>query len=166
MSAQVIIDGHVVTIDASDLHLLSARPWTVKTHRKKSYVMVGRRIALHREIAMPAEGLVVDHINGDSLDNRRANLRVCTARDNHRNKSPRKGRPFKGVCARAGRYRAMVMVDGVQKGAGAYASEIEAAVAYDVAARTHHGEFARLNFHPSRDWLFPYAIADAAGRVA
>lgn len=100
----------------------------------------------------------VDHVNGDKLDNRKCNLRVCTHKQNLRNqKKHRNGAAsYKGVSGRATasgrvRYRATITVDYRQLCLGTFATELEAAVAYNAAALEHHGEFARLNELPTAD---------------
>lgn len=96
------------------------------------------------------EGFVVDHINGNRLDNRRVNLRYATRQQNAWNaraKSEKASR-FKGVRLSKSklRWRACIGVDGKQVGLGSYQSEVDAARAYDAAARKYCGEFAALNF--------------------
>lgn len=93
----------------------------------------------------------VDHINGNKLDNRKANLRVVTKRENmqHRPKLKREG--FKGAyfddsCRVLKKWRAMIRVDGKLLRLGRYATPEEAARAYDAAAREHFGEYAYTNF--------------------
>ena len=91
----------------------------------------------------------VDHINGDALDNRRANLRACLHSENGRNlqkwKSPTSSR-YKGVCKRpAGNWQAYISFQRKQKYLGLFESEADAAKAYDVAAKQIFGKFARLN---------------------
>lgn len=110
-----------------------------------------KRVAMHRAIASPAPGMEVDHINGDGLDNRRANLRVCTKSQNQRGQRVQgrnKTSVFKGVCWLKDRSRwgAHIKVSRKSVYLGTFKSEIDAALAYDAAARTYFGEFARPNF--------------------
>ena len=107
---------------------------------------------LHREIAERAlgaipEGMFVDHIDGDPLNNRRGNLRVVTKAQNAANAAPRGGRSkYRGVFQQpSGRWTAQISKAGVRLCLGTYDTEEEAASAYDEAAKTVHGEFARLN---------------------
>lgn len=106
---------------------------------------------LHRMLLRPPADMVVDHINGDRLDNRRANLRVCTQTENLANGKPhRDGKSkYRGVCfrKREGTWRAQISLGGQKsKYLGQYPTEEEAAMAYDHAARERYGDFARLNF--------------------
>ncbi len=106
---------------------------------------------MHRLITRAPKGKVVDHENGDGLDNRRANLRVCDHRQNRRNhQRPRKGGAsrFHGVgwWKRDQKWRAKISVDGRTIHLGYFADEEDAARAYDQAAREHFGEYASTNF--------------------
>lgn len=109
------------------------------------------RLYMHR-VLVPGATLV-DHINGDGLDNRRANLRRATPAQNSRNMRPLAtptSSRFKGV-ARQPRsainpWRAYIRINGRSSWLGVFPTQEEAARAYDAAARKHFGEFARLNF--------------------
>jgi hypothetical protein len=159
------INGSVL-IDAADLPLVEGYGWRlIKGYARCGSGRRGETRAMHRFIVGAAAGDVVDHINGDPTDNRRSNLRICTAQENARNRKPHSGREFKGVTARLGRFRACILVNGKQVSLGGYETAIEAALAYDRAAAVHHGEFARLNFDPARDWLFPYPPVDVEARI-
>lgn len=161
------IAGGEVIVDEDALPKLAGASWRVIRRRGPAYagcVMntgggAHRWVAMHRLIAGALDGEVVDHINGDGLDNRRCNLRRCSHRENMRNRKGHGSRPFKGVEARGNRWRAVITLDGKAINLGRYSTAIEAAVAYDIGARKHHGDFARLNFNPERDWLFPYEVA-------
>lgn len=92
----------------------------------------------------------IDHINHDASDNRIANLRDCTHAENLANSSSTKGSTsrFLGVSwsKKSAKWSAIISPNGKTIALGRFASEIEAAKAYDDAARKHFGEFANLNF--------------------
>ena len=107
---------------------------------------------MHRMIMKAKPGELVDHINGDPLDNRRSNLRIATHAENSRNgkKGTYGGLPciskYKGVTKNGDRLISQIVVDGKHIYLGSFETEEEAARAYDQAAKEHFGEFARLNF--------------------
>lgn len=125
-------------------------------------------LLLHRLIACAPRGIDVDHKNGNALDNRRANLRLCTRRQNSLNRVKPTGARgkapssrFKGVdfCLFSKRWRARIKCYGATTQLGRFASESDAALAYDAAARRLFGEFAALNFPTSDEGLALRAAA-------
>jgi len=109
-----------------------------------------KQIMMHRVLADTPAHLVCDHINHDGLDNRKQNLRNCTRQQNNFNTRPRANGTsrFKGVYwyKRTRKYNAVIHKSGKRKSLGFFTSEIEAAKAYDIAAKEYYGEFANLNF--------------------
>jgi hypothetical protein len=106
-------------------------------------------ILMHREILAVPAGHQTDHADGDTLNNRRSNLRVCTQSQNNANKRKCGGSSrYKGVSwnARQRQWVATIMVNRRAIFLGLYADEEPAARAYDAAALQHFGEFARTNF--------------------
>ena len=109
---------------------------------------------LHALIMNTPKGMFTDHINGDPLDNRRSNLRICTVSENNRNApNHRDGTSgYKGVCyikdcpSRIKRWRAVVNYNKKAFYLGIFATAEEAARAYDAKALELHGEYAYLNF--------------------
>jgi len=96
-----------------------------------------------------ARGERPDHINHDSLDNRRSNLRLASVLENNRNArcvSSKKLSHFKGVTKNRSGWMARIRVNGKLNGLGTFHSEEEAAKAYDRAAREYFGSFCVLNF--------------------
>lgn len=140
--------GHAV-VDEQDVPLISGFQWRVhKSPRGKSrYAKArsGRNIYMHRLIIGAPIGTAVDHKNGDGLDNRRCNLRLCTPSQNSANAARR--RPvsgYRGVYPRDSWW--VVRIGHDFQVVGKFASKVEAALFYDDLARTRWGEFARLNF--------------------
>jgi hypothetical protein len=106
---------------------------------------------MHRDVLNPPDHLFVDHINHNGLDNRIANLRTATPQQNSYNRIHFRKNPsskYKGVSfkKKEKKWTAQIRYDGKSKFIGTFDSEIEAAKAYDKAAKLYHKEFAALNF--------------------
>jgi len=152
---QIVLEnaiGIFATIDDDDYELVNKFKWILRIKGKKSYAVTGgKSVRLHRLLLNnPDKSLLVDHINGNGLDNRRENLRVCNNAQNLRNRGKNnnnKGR-YKGVSLRTGKntYIARIMTDeGKYKYLGDFLTDHDAALAYNKAAIQYHGEFAYLN---------------------
>lgn len=120
----------------------------VRTVHSRGIGSQPKLLLLHRVILQPPASMDVDHINRDSLDNRRANLRPATASQNGHNcpmrATNRTG--YKGVSPCGfGRFQAIITVEGRRIYIGKYATAAEAALAYNAIAAEHLGEFALLN---------------------
>jgi len=146
-----LTQGKVALVDAADFEMLSHWKWCLSGTGRYPVARVGGRVVtMHRLLMLPAEGQEVDHVSIDTLDNRRANLRLCTAQENHFNRrrysngsSGHKGvswyRPY-------GKWRAYVTKAGHTHHLGYFETKTDAARAYDSKARELFGEFARPNF--------------------
>lgn len=113
----------------------------------------GRTITMHRMIMGPNNNLHVDHKNGNGLDNRRMNLRLCNRSQNLSNRKviqKNNTTGFKGVVFERKKklYRVMIGVNGVTIRGGRFKNPIDAAKRYNELAVKHHKEFARLNIIP------------------
>ena len=149
-------NGKSCKVDASDYEHLGKFNWYLDKAGSKEYAAragAGRPVRMHRQIASPGPGLEVDHKNGDTLDNRRCNLRVCTRTQNNgnRKKSKRGSSRYKGVWWECGNQRwcAALGIRQQRIWCGRHKDEKDAAIAYDRAAKEYFGEFARLNFPDS-----------------
>jgi hypothetical protein len=124
----------------------SKRTYYAETAR---YFISGRRVrGMHHLIMQPPQGMVVDHVNGNGLDNRRANLRICTPNQNRRNTRSYTGSSrYKGVAfhKRDRRWAAHICANGRDIWLGYHKTEEGAALAYNAAAVRYHGNFAALN---------------------
>lgn len=138
--------GDQILVDAEDAAKLSG--WSINV-RERGYVEVYRaneRMRLHRLLMMVPDGMVIDHINRNPLDNRKQNLRVCTIGENNCNRGVSKNNKagYKGVSLVTGPrpYRASITKDNVKHHLGSYSTAEEAHAAYMRAAAELFGEFA------------------------
>lgn len=156
--------GKFTTVDDETFEVLVKFKWhCVKGYAVRNhYIGVAKIgavrlevIKMHRQITNCPKELQVDHINGNKLDNRKENLRVCTSRENTINSKIRSDSTtgFKGVTKKKWgtkgqfKYCARITVEGGKRVHLGYFNKAEdAAKAYDKAAKELHGEFARLNF--------------------
>jgi hypothetical protein len=135
-------------LDEIDQALWAAHAWRRDARPYFRARIKGKMLALHRVIADAAPGQIVDHIDGDPMNCRRSNLRVCDSSGSARNRGRKRTSksPYKGVWLKpSGRWQAIIMVDKKFKSLGVHDTAELAARAYDVAAKRLHGEFARLN---------------------
>jgi hypothetical protein len=139
-------------VDAEDYEWLMRYKWHTgyTRDRTRAYAYThdehNRSVLMHRLIMKPPPGKVVDHKNGNGLDNRRCNLRICNQAQNLCNRGPfgKTCPKFKGVSPRGDKW-----VAGVGKEyLGLFNNDVEAAKARDRRAREVYGEHAWLNFPP------------------
>ena len=144
--------GAHAIVDVEDAAAVAQFRWRLTRIKNKRYASRGRGGdgSLHREVMGHPAGKLVDHRDGDGLNNRRGNLRVCTHTQNMRNSQKRCNNRsgFKGVYfhRHAKKWNALIQVDGKGLHLGSFTDPAAAARAYDAAALKHHGEFARTNF--------------------
>ena len=149
------LNGSFFIIDASDFPAVSEFSWSLGkrgypvAHTSRRAESGHRTFPLHRFLMNPEDGYDVDHVSGDKLDNRRANLRVCSHQQNMFNQKMRSTNStgYYGVSKMksTGRYEAYIHFDGKKKYLGTYMTAEEAASARDKAATRLFGVYARLN---------------------
>lgn len=113
------------------------------------YDETGKRLLMHREITKAPSGSEVDHIDGNGLNNLDPNLRIGTKNTNQQNRRKQRtpsSSEFKGVTQQGKRWKAQLRKDGKLYYLGYYSTEEDAAIAYDIAAKEHFGEYANTNF--------------------
>lgn len=159
------LSNHLETlVDDDDYDKFSSFKWGIVSNRTHKYVARGTRkkgmkytkILLHREIMNAPSDMMVDHINGNTLDNRKENLRLTTRAGNLRNSKQRADSKtnFKGVSRKVSkvgtiRFVARIQIDVNRRlFLGYFKTEQEAAEAYNKAALTYFGEFAKINVIP------------------
>lgn len=146
------VDGKVVLVDEQDYETVKRYQWVAKPEGSRFYAVTKRPplTRMHRMIMKAKPGQIVDHINGNGLDNRRENLRFCTGQQNSCNKKkmPFNKTGFKGVYwdKLKNKFAAQIGVQNKIKHLGYFDCPFKAARAYDAAAKELHGEFANLNF--------------------
>jgi hypothetical protein len=162
--------GKVALIDDCDYDAVSRYKWYAKRMSGTYYaarnerVKDKRRTLLMHVFILESTGALVDHKDGNGLNNTRGNIRVCTVSENTRNRrgNLNASSKYKGVAkfehkvtrvTTSGRiikyfylrYAAVIQADGKIIRLGKYKTEVEAAAAYNVAAIKYHKDFARLN---------------------
>lgn len=172
-----LTQGKVAFVDDADYEELNKYKWIAsKTHTEGKYMVcrwqtiapnIRQRISMHRYLLSVVDSkTVVDHINNNPLDNQRHNLRICTQKQNAKNRTSKKDGKSKylGVSVMTSKknrknnkkwvgkpqYVARIRCDNKEYYLGSFPftdeGEILAAKAYDNAAKNFHGEFANLNF--------------------
>lgn len=147
--------GFVALVSVSDAPVLDGNwyaavdarhYWTVRRNIRLEAGGPRKQERLARVVATPPRGLVVDHVNLNTFDNRRANLRVCTDGENRLNTRARRGKAvgLKGVRqGKSGTFQALITRGGRQFYLGTFISASAAHEAYVRAAEQLHGEFGR-----------------------
>jgi hypothetical protein len=158
--------GYVTIVDNDDYdRLMKMGAWCVNVEGKGSRFYAVRdiviqkktqkttykrkRVRMHRIIMNAPDGVLIDHVDGDGLNNRKKNLRFATHQENMKNRklSLNSTCGYKGVCFEKYncKWRARIGINGKQKHLGYYETKEDAAKAYNDSAIENFGEFARLN---------------------
>lgn len=149
-----LTQGKYAIVDPEDYELVSQFRWTAQNNngygwyaRRSTHKYPAEHMLLHRFLMNPPTDKVIDHINGNGLDNRRINLRVCTQGENNYNSRDTTSRSrFKGVTwhKHTGKWQARISFGCRQTYLGIFATEEEAYAAYCAASAKYHGEFGRI----------------------
>lgn len=154
------INQYLVPLTQGKFAVVDAEGWEkvkhFKWHFNDGYALRGVRrnggvskIRMHRFLMDTPKGMDTDHINGDKLDNRYCNLRVCSHHENimNRQKSIKNTSGYIGVSwhKNYNKWSAQINIEGKKKTIGYYDDKIEAARDYNKMAIKYRGEFARLN---------------------
>ena len=144
-----VYGNKAMLVDDEDYELISKRKWALQNGQYAQRQVKGIKVYAHRIIMGNPESFV-DHIDGNTLNNQTANLRLANSNENARNcKIPVTNKTgYKGVCFAYGKFLSGIYVNNKRIHIGTFNNAIEAAIAYNEAAIKHHGEFARLNQIP------------------
>jgi hypothetical protein len=149
-----LTQGIVTIVDDADFEYLNQFKWYLLKSNSNYYAIRTKRpenklIQLHRIVIQAKQGEIVDHINGNKLDNRKCNLRICTKSQNCQNRKISKLNKsgFNGVSwnIRNKKWVAQIACNNQKIHIGFFNEPIEAAKAFNEAALKYHGEFAHLN---------------------
>lgn len=163
-----LTQGKVAFIDDEDFHLISSRKWAYHIDKKNSsneYAVSSyyedskvKAYRMHRVIlGISNPKILIDHIDGNGLNNRRLNLRICTPQQNcrnHKSKNKNSNHLFKGVSNVSYKsnsivkkpFRAHITIDNRYIHLGCFVTQEEAAKSYDLNALKYFGDYACLNF--------------------
>ena len=148
-----LTQGKYAIVDDEDFEWLNQWKWYANKDHKTYYARrhEGKKIVkMHRLILNASIGTEVDHKNHDGLDNRRDNIRICTFSQNQHRRATTKGvSAYRGVYqlnhSPNYKWASQIRANGKVKHLGCFVTEVEAAMAYNKAAKQYYGEFAYLN---------------------
>lgn len=149
-----LTQGKFALVDDEDFERINSHKWSLgnvgrnNLYAIRSVYKNGKKektVYMHREVLELTSKKHVDHVNSNGLDNQKANLRECTHSENMRNRIRHNKSGFKGVFQMGNRWKAMIR----NRYLGLFTTAIDAARAYNAAAKQLYGEFARLNEIPN-----------------
>lgn len=166
--------GYIALVDEQDFEQLSQYRWHLARSGKNTYARTrieGKHTQMHRLILPSPTDMVIDHVNGNGLDNRRANLRLATQRQNNahrvRGKENAASKYIGVYLGRDGKsWRAQIVVNDNLIYLGLFRTQRDAATAYNKASLAYNGEFAALNNIPAHDpddIPFPEPLVTSSG---
>lgn len=150
-----LTQGRFALVDDADYPQLSKFNWCLSSSTQPAYALRGigaggrkkKMIYMHRVVAEAPTGMEVDHINGDTLDNRRSNVRVCSHAENCRNRKMSKantsGLPGVSFHRATGKWQAQIKVNYRSISLGIFKTPNDAHTAFKRAAQKHFGKYAR-----------------------
>jgi hypothetical protein len=154
-----LTQGKYAIVDPEDYERIARHKWFAVRYERGYYAVRAakdskerqRNVRMHREIMGEPKGEIIDHINHNGLDNRKANLRVVTRQQNTWNKRKQRGgcgSKYKGVMwfKRSGKWQVRITHNGKSIFIGYFDDEKAAARAYDARAAELYGDYAVLNF--------------------
>jgi hypothetical protein len=158
MKEIILTQGKTALVDDEDFEELYKYKWHADKHGSIYYAVRSininykiKHILMHRQIfGITDKKIFIDHIDHNSLNNQKSNLRICTNQQNQRNSLKQKNTTsiYKGVSLnkKSNKWHSIIIFNNKSIYLGSYINEIDAAKAYDVAAIKYFGEFANINF--------------------
>jgi len=148
MKEIILSKGKYTTVDDEDFDFLNQWKWFYASVGYPGRWFKRKFVTMHNFLLNTPVGKHTDHINGDILDNRKSNLRICEVKENIRNQKLHINNTsgYKGVtwCKRDKRWKAQLMLNRKNLYLGNFKDKEKAAKAYKEAAIKHFGAFARL----------------------
>jgi hypothetical protein len=146
--------GKYAIISLEDYEKISQHKWRALRSPQTFYAVrsqKGKTIYMHNQVAYPPSGMMVDHIDHNGLNNSRGNLQLATRSQNACNRRKRDTKctsRYKGVWfnKREGKWMSSIKIECRRIFLGYFDNQLDAAKAYDKAAKEYHGKFAALNF--------------------
>ena len=134
--------GKEALVDEEDVEDLGKYNWHWGKCKTNIGYAISSRTYMHRQVMTAEKGFVIDHINGNSLDNRKANLRVCSNRENQQNRHIHRSGRMVGASfhKRSKKWQCVMMIDGKLKHKGLFKTELEAHEAYKEALKELAGD--------------------------
>jgi hypothetical protein len=149
---QLLNSDKMTILDLDDFEKFGQVAWRIGSRgyaAKNQYLGDGKweTSLLHRKVMNAPKGVLVDHINGNKLDNRKSNLRFANHAENARNNRARKisDAGYKGVYISGNNFRARIRYNNNLINLGTFSSKEDAARMYNFWAKDLFGEFARIN---------------------
>ena len=152
-----LTQGKFAFVDDDIFEIVNKYKWHVVKRGKNNYAsrtcLEGKKkiIYMHRfilDITNPKE--IVDHVDGNGLNNIKKNIRICNTFENARNSRSRENKSsiYKGVHfnKKSNKWRAMICINNKSMHLGMFDNEEDAGKKYDEVAKINYGEFAKLNF--------------------
>src|SRR5882672_5229974 len=141
-------------VDDEDFEAINKHKWHKMINGKHLYVCRAivtngkvLQVSMHREILglSKTDKVIVDHRDGNGLNNQRSNLRACNHSENAKNRKARGTSKYLGVSWHVYKWKAQIKANGKYIHLGMFEDEVLAAASYNEAAIKYHGAFARLN---------------------
>lgn len=147
MKQLILSNKKISQVDDRDFNMLNKYKWHTTAKTYVSRTNNGKEILLHREILNAPDGFEVDHIDGNTLNNQRGNLRLATHAENirnrtHLNKNNKTGETGVSWFKLRGKWRARIMINGKELHLGLFVNKKDAVRARRVAAKKYFGIFA------------------------